>query len=363
MEDLVFRVSGDLIINNADITLDTQGNLRPMGQYMQFLGMQVPVVTNIRLSTGPKVEFIYPTREFPVIRGNPEAGTGISITSDSLSGHFTVDGDVTIRSGEIFYFQRSFYLREGVLSFNESDTHFDPLISARAETRDRTDDGPVTISMSVDNSPLQSFSARFESNPPLSQFEILSLLGQNFAVTSTADDPNGPLRGMILASGDILSQFFLYRRAERAIRDFLRLDMFSFRTQVLQNALVQATGLQATGGLQEPVDRIGVVGNYLDNSAVFLGKYFGPDVFGQAMLSFRYDENRTTFGDISQGGLTLGAGISLEAELGVEFRGPLFDIGVNFALGHPENMFVDDRSFTFSRIWSVSTLSDLWKEP
>jgi hypothetical protein len=217
--------------------------------------------------------------------------------------------------------------------------------------------------MSVDNSPLQSFSARFESNPPLSQFEILSLLGQNLAGTSSEEDPNGSLRSMVLASGDILSQFLLYRRAERAIRDFVHLDMFSFRTLALQNAVVQATGLQApTTGLQDPVDRIGVVGNYLDNSTVFLGKYFGPDVFGQAMISFRYDENRTTFGDMSRGGVTLGAGISLEAELGFEFRGPLFDIQLNFIPRHLENMFVDDLSFTLSWKRSIRNLSDLWKE-
>jgi hypothetical protein len=132
--------------------------------------------------------------------------------------------------------------------------------------------------------------------------------------------------------------------------------MFSFRTQVLQNVLVQATGLQ------DPVDRIGVVGNYLDNSTVFLGRYFGPDVFGQAMISFRYDENRTTFGDMSGEGVTLGAGISLEAELGVEFRGPLFDLQLNFTPRHWENMFVDDLSFTLSWKRSIRNLSDLWKE-
>lgn len=86
------------------------------------------------------------------------------------------------------------------------------------------------------------------------------------------------------------------------------------------------------------------------------------DVFGQVMLSFRYDENRTTFGDISQGGVTLGAGISLEPEVGVEFRGPLFDVQLNFTPRHVENMFVDDLSFTLSWKRSIRNLSDLWKK-
>ncbi|GHV26152.1 hypothetical protein AGMMS4952_05600 [Spirochaetia bacterium] len=362
VEDMVFRVSGDLTGSNAEITMNPQYNPGSMAQYIRFAGMEVPIVTDIRISMGPKVEFVYPTRDFPLIRGSPEAGAGISITSDSLSGHFTLDGDVAIRSGEIFYFQRSFYLREGVLSFNENEAKFEPLITARAETRDRTDEGPVTISMSVDSSPLQSFSARFESNPPLSQFEILSLLGQNFALTSSAEDPNGLWRGLVLSSGDFFSQFLLYRRIERAIRNFLRMDMFSFRTLAAQNALVQLIGLQPTGtGSQAPVDRF-VAGSYFDNTAVFLGRYFGPDIFGQAMISFRYDENRTTPGELTEGGLTLGQGISLEAEVGVELRGPLFDLQVNFNPRHWENMFVDDFSFTLSRKWSVRNFSGLWKK-
>jgi hypothetical protein len=126
---------------------------------------------------------------------------------------------------------------------------------------------------------------------------------------------------------------------------------------VFQNFVIQATGLR------EPVDRIGGFANYFDNTTVFLGKYFGPDVFGQAMLSFRYDENRTTFGEISRGGLTLGGGVSLEADIGVELNGPLFDFQINFAPRSLENMFVNDISFTLLWKRSIRNLSDLWKEP
>jgi hypothetical protein len=313
------------------------------------------VVTDLRITTGPKVEFVYPSREFPVIRANTGAGTGIRITTDTSSGRFTVEGDVAVRSGEIFYFQRSFYIQEGILSFNESDIQFDPQISARAEARDRTDEGAVTISMIVDSSPLRSFTPRFESNPPLSQFEIFSLLGQNVTGASS-EDPNDSIRGMVLASGDFLAQFYLVRRFERAVRDVLGMDMFSVRTQILQNAIFQATGLQ------EPVDRISGVGNYFDNTTVFLGKYFGPDVFGQAMLSFRYDENRTSFGDISRDGFTLGAGVSLEADIGLEIRGPLFDIQFNVAPRHMDPRIVEDLSLTLSWKRSIRNLSDLWKK-
>ncbi|MDR1597271.1 MAG: translocation/assembly module TamB [Treponema sp.] len=366
MEDMILKVSGDLVGNNAEINLKRQeGNDFFTDPQRAFLRLQqgrsemgyVPKVTDLRITTGPKVEFVYPSRDFPVIRANINAGTGIGITADTQSGRFTVEGDVDIRSGEIFYFQRSFYIKEGILSFNESEMQFDPQISARAEARDRTAEGAVTISMIVDSSSLISFTPRFESNPSLSQFEILSLLGQNVTGVSSSEDSNESIREMMMAGGDFLTQFYAVRRVERVVRDFLNMDMFSIRTQVLQNMLFLATGLQ------EPVDRIGF-GNYVfDNTTVFLGKYFGSDVFGQAMFSFRYDENRTTFGEFSPYGFTLGAGLSLEADLGLEISGPLFDIQFNIAPRYMDPRIVEGVSITLLWKRSIRNFSDLWKEP
>jgi hypothetical protein len=130
--------------------------------------------------------------------------------------------------------------------------------------------------------------------------------------------------------------------------------MFSARTQILQNAIFQATGVQ------DSVDTATRIGNYFDNTTVFLGKYFGPDVFGQSMISLRYNENRTVPGEMSLYGLTLGGGVSLEADVGVEIRGPIFDIGLNFAPRNLEAMFVDGLSFSLTWKRSVYNISDLW---
>jgi hypothetical protein len=354
MENYVFSVTGDLVGQNTEINLDVQ-QISQGVQSTMSRDSPISVVTDLRITSGSKVEFVYPTRDLPMLRAYTAAGTGIRVTSDSLSSRYTVIGDVALKSGEIFYFQRSFYIREGTLVFNESDSHFDPLISARAEVRDRTDEGPVTISMIVENAPLISFTPRFESNPSLSQVDIFSILGQNFA-SDTADNQTEVFRDLVVSSSDFLAQFYLYRRAERLIRDFLHLDMFSARTQVLQNWLFYSTGIQ------NPVDRIGGVGNYFNNTTVFLGKYFGPDVFGQAMFSFGYDENRTDVGLLSEEGLSLGNGVSLEADIGVEIRGPVLDFQLNFAPRHLENMFINDLSLTILWRRSVYNLSDLWKE-
>jgi hypothetical protein len=286
---------------------------------------------DIDITSGQKVEFLWPWSEFPILHANADMGTKIHVTSDTVAGRFSINSDVKIRSGEIYYFERSFYIREGTLTLRENEIHFDPRITARAEVRDRTDDGPVTISLIVDNAPLSSFVARFESTPPLSQTEILTLLGQNLTGTQ-ADEASGSFqRAFINSATDVLAQFSVIRRLERQVRDFLHLDMFSVRTQVLQNAVFRATGLQ------DPVDRIGGVGNYFDNTTVFIGKYIGRDMFVQTMLSLRYDENKTTLG-----------GLSFEPDIGVELQNPLFGIRWDFIPSHRENWFVDDNSITLT---------------
>ncbi|QQO08203.1 translocation/assembly module TamB domain-containing protein [Breznakiella homolactica] len=329
MQDQVFIVQGDLTGSDTVITVDSQS----MGERNEEQG-KTPVMVDIRITSGRKVEFLWPSEEFPIIRAYTDVGTGIRVSSDTATNRFSVVGNVSLRSGEVFYFQRSFYIREGSLIFNENELKFDPFISARAEIRDRTDDGPVTISLIIDNAPLSSFTPRFESTPALSQAEIFALLGQNIVGTPSGDSS---AIGFLTATTDLLSQFNVVRRFERTIRNALGLDMFSIRTQILQNAVMQISGLG------DPVDTNGGVGNYFDNTTVFIGKYIGSDMFIEMMLSLRYDQYKSN---------SYSGGLKFEPDIGIELRSPLVTIQWNLVPEHPENLYIDDLSFTLSWKWS-----------
>jgi hypothetical protein len=334
MADAVFDITGDLLANNTEISLNTDEIARVRDSDI-FAGAAHPVTLDMKITTGPTVEFLWPNSNFPILRANPAMGTVVRVTTNTVARQFSLTSDVKIRGGEIFYFERSFYIRSGSLSFKENESQFDPRLTVRAEIRDRSENGPVIISMVVDNAPLLTFTPRFESNPSLSQTEIVSLLGQSLT-GSPADESTGQVgsmqRALLSSTSDFLAQFGVVRRLERQIRDFLRLDMFSIRTHVLQNAFFSATGLG-----QDPVDRNGQVGNYFDNTTVFLGKYIGPDMFIQSMLSLRYDENQITAG-----------GLRFEPEIGVELQNPLFSIRWDFVPAHPENWYVNDNSVTLT---------------
>ena len=331
MENLVLSITGDLIALDTVISLNFSEIAALENQTNQDSENKIVNTTaDINIRTGRRVEFFWPSVDFPMIQTTADMGTGINITSDTVAKRFSLTGDVQLRSGEIFYLERNFYIREGTLFFRENEVQFDPRITARAELRDRSESGPVIISMIIDNAPLKSFTPRFVSNPSLSQLEIYSILGQY---------PQGEGEQRNLATSviiDSLAQFTVIQRLQRQVRDFLGLDMLSMRTQLLQNVVIQATQSNET-----TAERSYRLGNYFDNTTIFLGKFFGAEIFGEAMLSFRYEENKMDWG-----------GLVLEPEFGLEMRNPLFDIRFNMAPLHPENMFIDDVSF--SLIWRKS---------
>jgi hypothetical protein len=332
LDNSVFSVTGDLFANNAEMGLDTDEIV--MRQDRESLSGAVAVTVNLTITTGPAVVFFWPNTNIPILRANPELGTVVRVSADTQNRHFSLNSDIVIRSGELFYFERSFFIRQGNLVFKENEQQFSPRLSARAEIRDRTDNGPVTISMIIDNEPLLSFVPRFEANPSLPQLEIYSLLGQN--LNNEENDVNTIQRFFLTSTADLLAQFVFVRQFERQIRNFFHLDMFSARTQVLQNAVLNITGLS-----QAPVDRSSRVGNYFDNTTIFGGKYIGQDMFIQGMLSMRYDENQTSLG-----------GIKLEPDIGVELQSPFFSIRWDFIPYHPENWWINDNSITLT--WSKS---------
>jgi translocation and assembly module TamB len=332
MEDMILSIAGDLTaqdtemsVNADEIALAREGR-GAFGSEDQ----KVSVITDINVRTGRRVEFFWPSVDFPVIQANADMGTGIHVTSDSMAKRFTLNGDVKLRSGEIFYLERNFYIREGTLFLRENEAEFDPKISARAEIRDQSKTGPVTISMIIDNAPLRSFSRRFVSSPPLSQLEIYSLLGQ---APQGEDAP----RNLAMATSAVIDSLTQYavNRLQRQVRNFLGMDMLSLRTQLLQNVVIQAAGGQFWDNASDRPYRLG---NYFDNTTVFIGKYIGTGMFGEAMLSFKSDENKIDWG-----------GLVLVPELGFELRNPLFDIQFNWVPLHPENLFINDASF--SLVW------------
>jgi len=332
----VMSYSGDLWASHTVMGVDTD-EIASGGE--PFSGDSKPFTVDMTVTSGSAVEFFFPSAQFPIVRASPEMGTVVTISANSAERRYSVNSEVGIRGGEIFYFQRNFYIRSGVLVLRESEAGFDPRLTARAEIRDRSADGPVTLSMVVDNEPVASFEPRFESSPPRSQVEILTMLGQGVSGDLDAEDAD-PAMAFARSGADMLSQLTVVRTAERYIRNLTGLDMFSVRTQAISNMVISAVE-----GPDRQVDTNRRFGNYFDNTTIFGGRYLGQDMFVQGMLSISQD--------------AVGGGLTMKPDIGFDLQGPMINryrlrIRWDFSPASAENwLFVSDNSvtLTFSRLF------------
>jgi hypothetical protein len=301
-------------------------------------------VLDLDVETGRAVQFIWPDRDFPILRSNFATGQTVSIQADTRDQQFSLVGDLEIQSGDVFYFDRSFLIRNGQVTFNEDQDEFDPRLTARAELREVTPEGPVRIFLIADGQRLSEFSPRFDSNPPLGGSEIVAILGGNIFQQAGSDSVN--LTTALLSTSDVVTQFGLFRQFEDAVREQLDLDLFAVRTSVIQNVMLSAvTPVDGTAQAVTPS-----LGSYLDNTSIFMGRYLGDAVFGQAVVQLRSQDRQQPFAD--DPGIRRLGGVLIDSEISLEWQTPFFLLEWNFAPQNPEELFIRDNTFTFS--WSFS---------
>ena len=309
------EVSGKVMMNEARVTL---------GNWVDapFVAEDPPTFVSMTASTGKRVEFFWPSETFPVVRTTAAPGGKLAITYRGDTGAYTVTGGADVHGGEIFFFDRSFVMKEGSIVFQEDQRSFDPRITARAEIRewDPAIGEEVKIWLDVDDT-LNRFSPRFSSDPALPEPDIFALLGAPF---TRQVEGQGLLSSAVMLSSDLLSRFGLLRPFEQRVRELLGLDMFSVRTQVIQNIVAEKVlGYQ---GL-----------NPLDNTSLSLGKYLGDDLFLEMLVRLEAPRG-------SSGLLLPGHGLTSEFELNLEWDTPFFLLEWSFLPRNPDALFLTDNS-------------------
>jgi Uncharacterized protein conserved in bacteria len=336
------RISGDAGYEQGSFAVLLAGFSRLPQAGEQLLP---DIRADVRLNIGKKVEFRWPNNDIPIIRGLIQAEQPVGLSVDTGLGTFRLHGTAKLRGGEIFYLKRSFYIRQGQIAFNENQDLFDPVITLRAEIREsdigpETRGEPVRIILSSENQPLSAFTPVLSSDPVKSNLEIMELLGQ---VTSGDASRETLLRDTVINASDIFTQMSLFRNAENSVRDLFRLDLFSIRTLILQNALLGPA-------MRTPDEKPMTIGNYFDNTTVYMGKYLGSAIYADALLHFSYYDPKsaqnagkkyTTYGNLL-----------FQPELGLEVTTPLFLLRWGITPGSPGTLFVADNSVTLS--WKFS---------
>jgi hypothetical protein len=315
------QLDGRILANSCRIAL-----LREEEESEESQTAVIPMFVDLDISTGRSVEFFWPAMNFPIVRTFARQGEEINLYVNEETSEFFLKGEVEIRGGEIFYFDRSFYLKQGSIAFEDRIDEFDPWIYAVAEIRERDlNNEEIKIYLEANNK-LSLFSPRFYSEPSRPDVEILNLIGGTILNRFEQTDFG---TAAVMLTSDIVGQFGILTPFERAVREVLNLDLFTVRTQFLQNVLI------------DKIRGENLVANPLDNTTLTLGKYLGTDLFLEALVRFQNVEDLTT-----------SSNIRTEGELNLEWVTPFFLLEWTFTPTHPENLFLSDNSIGLS--WKYS---------
>ncbi len=340
------NISADLNMYFENNTVELTGKLA--GENVD-LGVQLFSISNMLLSDTPltdspvqmiaDVDITLGThasvRLDPLLRCVFVPNTTIKVIVNQPDDVYMLDGEVKLKAGDLAYLGRSFYIKSGSVKFNKDDIT-NPIITVNAETREKDDEGQtVKIVLDVENQYLQNLDPRFSSVPPKSENEIRSLLGQ----IVMADSENAT--ALLFSASDYAFQSTIVRQAENKLRDLLNFDIFSLRTNVLQNTYNYsvARNMEKEKGTQNVS-----IGNFLDNTTVYIGKYLGSSLYVDAMLHLSFEDSKVN--DIAEAGKVL-----FQPEFGMELESPFANIRVNMA---PDinallkNQFVPSASVTLS---------------
>ena len=295
-------VTGSLFVENLDIesNLTELTNLSSENNSNQVKS-DFTLSTDIKLTVGTHASLNFN----PLLRCVFVPHTALSCKIDTAANVYQVDGSLQLKSGDVAYLNRNFYIKEGSIKFNPLDIA-NPQVTIKAETREKDTDGnTIRIILSAENQYLLDFNPVFSSVPAKSENEIRLLLGQ---IVLADSDSVGKL---MVSAGEYYLQSTLVRNIENKLRDLLNFDIFSVRTNILQNTISLSNQRNKTKDL--------TIGNFFDNSTVYIGKYLGSALYADAMLNM----SASNYHDVDY--LSANS-ILFQPEFGLELELPVINI-------------------------------------
>ncbi len=314
-------LSGSVAIQEGDIVLTTD-----LASEQEVEGDPYGFSISLDLSFGKGVRVYFPDKRLPLVYGQTDPSSRLSVAFSGSTGDFSLKGRARLRGGSVFYIQRNFYLKSALIEFNENRDSFDPIMSLEAETRSRNENGPVLIIVRADETRMSQLAFRLESVPGLAESDIIQLLGRELLALDEEGRPN--LAQAVVENSDLLPQLNFVSLFERNIQQLLGLDLFFIRTQLLQRWLYDLSGL--AGGVGSPG-----LSDYLDNSAITAGKYFGESLYLQFLLQ------------LQQEAIASEPTLGLDSEISLEWKTPHFLFNWSFKPENPDDLFVTDHRFSF----------------
>ena len=329
--DIWGDVSGHLSVVGHDNFINLGGDITAQDLRMsvgmepmpEWWGSKRTVTMDMNLLLRENVSFVLPLGPDPILTAMLAENQRLTVRKPETGG-LELSGNLDIRSGEFFYFQKNFYITEGNIGFpttSYGEARFDPVINLRARLRDFDSDGnPVDIFLVLRNATLDNISPTFESSPSKDINEIMSILGGAILPTGVYGDVSvSSVFSLVSASVDILSRMGILRSSdtglESSIRSALSLDTFSIHSNIVENILYDTVSL-ASSNLDE--DNLSPMARYLNGTTLYLGKYISPELYFEGMVHLqsstdRDDDSHTFIAD----------DLDLDIEISLEWNNPM----------------------------------------
>ncbi|RPJ08651.1 MAG: hypothetical protein EHM28_03730 [Spirochaetaceae bacterium] len=337
------RVAGNLFVHNCDVILSKQKTTIDEEE-----DRDINFAADLLVETGKQVEFYWPVRELPILRMVAEPGAKLALHFNKLKNELALTGDFKFRGGEVYYFERDFYIKEGQITLNENMDSFDPMLSLRAERKVRYNDKDVKITMTVDNQRLSSFEPAFETDPVLPINERYLALGGVIQPNDTNNGDEYITSAISDIGGDLLTKVLLLRPLEQKVKEFFDLDGFTIRTELVKNLLMDTVlNTSGTSGLPGTIS----MGRYLNNTEISFQKYLDEqsDLSFEAIFRFQTDLSTATASTASAESF---GNVSLESEVSLELTTPFFlTIKWTVTPEHWESFFLPDNKITVK--WGI----------
>lgn len=302
IEDNNLDLTGSLFVENLDVSTALNDIARAADdESKEDKESNMNFRTDLKLRIGTHAVLNFD----PLLRCVFVPNTVVDCKIDTASQLYQLDGSLMLKSGDIAYLNRSFYIKSGQIKFNPSEIA-NPIVTLQAETREKDSEGQtVRIILSADNQYLLDFNPKFSSIPSKSENEIRNLLGQIVIADSES------VSELVFSAGDYYLQSTLIRNIENKLRDLMNFDIFSVRTNILKNTI----SMNNSKNRYKEVS----LGNFLDNSTVYIGKYIGSALYVDAMLNMTAAE-KTDAEYLSTNG------ILFQPEFGLELEFPIINI-------------------------------------
>ena len=329
--DLIGRANGHyridfingVVQNSGELNVDDLVLSMGLRELPEWWNPTMKTTSNFDILLRDNAQIVYPLGPNPILKANVADNTRINFSLDS-AGSLSLLGDIALRSGEIYYFQKYFYITEGSVAFRSGSDGIDPIVNLRARLRDFDANGEsVDIYLVLREATLSNLSPTFESSPNKDINEIMSILGQAILPSTAYGDTSlTTVVSMATASFDILSRVGVIGSVDNGlastIKNSLKIDIFSLHTNILSNLVADTVSLAATSS---GFSSYSPMARYLDGTSLYMGKYLSPDLYLQAMVHLsanrNLDDNRFSF---------IADDLNMDMEISLEWSNPLCSV-------------------------------------